>query len=154
MSLASPAPLVGYGRKQSSSLNKKIMTLPRIEHPSKRFNDNDKTSLDIRGRSRNGKLIRNELSTPESPRRNRRSSSLKYNSKPSKYSEYLNDIPENVDTIYGQDRDKVRLPIFGKIVFVFFLFFILKIKFQVVDQIQHHQLILKKEEKLHEHQKF
>jgi len=114
MSLASPTPLVGYDRRQSP-LNKRIMTLPRIEHPSKRLNDDDKNSLDIRGRSRNGigngKLIRNELSTPESPRGNRRSSSLKYNSKPSKH---LSDIPENVDTTYGQDRDKVRLPIFGK----------------------------------------
>jgi hypothetical protein len=78
------------------------------------MNNDEKYSLDIRGRSRNrqgnGKLIRNELSTS----RRKRSSSLKYNSKSLDYSEPLHDIPENVETIYGQDRDKVRLPIFGK----------------------------------------
>jgi hypothetical protein len=119
MSVAAPSPLVGYNQKQSSSsLSKKIMTLPRIEHPSKRINDDEKSSLDIRGRSRDGhghgKLIRNELSTPESPRRRpRRSLSVKNNS--SKYSEQLSNIPENSDTSsFIQDQDKVRLPIFGK----------------------------------------
>jgi hypothetical protein len=111
MSLVSPSPLIGYNQ------NKKAMNLPRIEHPSKRFDGGDKTSLDIRGRSRdgygNGKLVRSEISSPQSPQRHRRSSSLKSNSNPSKYAEHLSDIPENVDAIYGEDRDKVRLPIFG-----------------------------------------
>jgi hypothetical protein len=119
MSLASPSPLVGYDHRQSPSVNKRVMTLPKIEHPSKRINNDEKNPLDIRGRSRdggigNGKLIRNELSSPETPRRNRRSYSFKQNSKPSKYIEQFNDVPENVDTIYRQDRDKIRLPIFGR----------------------------------------
>ncbi len=37
-----------------TGFNKKIMTLPRIEHPSKLINEDDKSSLDIRGRSRDG----------------------------------------------------------------------------------------------------
>jgi hypothetical protein len=120
MSLASPSPLVGYDHTQSSSsINKKRMTLPRIEHPSKRINNDEKSLLDIRGRSRDGrgdgKLIRNELPMPVSPRRIRRSSSIKYNSKPSKYSEHLSDISEDVDTSFGQDREKLELSIFGKI---------------------------------------
>jgi hypothetical protein len=116
MSLASPPPVVGYNQKQSSSsLSKKIMTLPRIEHPSKRINDDEKSSLDIRGRSRDGhgdgKLVRNELSIPESPRRPQRSLSVRNNAK---YPEHLADIPENMNTSFQQDRDKIRLPVFGK----------------------------------------
>jgi hypothetical protein len=119
MSLTSPAPLLGYDQRQLSSRSKNSLTLPRIEHPSKRINNNEKYSLDIRGRSRDGhgdgKLIRNEIPISESPRRTRRRSSpFKYNSKSLNYSEPLHDIPENVETTFGQDRDKVRLPIFGK----------------------------------------
>jgi hypothetical protein len=109
MSLTSATPLRGYDRRQSQTL----LTLPRIEHPSKRINNDDKYSLDIRGRSRNGqgsgKIIRNEIVTPQSPRRIRRATSLKYNS------EQLHDISENGETNnYGQNREQVRLPIFGK----------------------------------------
>ncbi len=98
------------------SFNKKVMTLPRIEHPSKLINE-DKSSLDIRGRSRdghgNGRLLRSEAATPDLTHRRRRSSSFKYYSNSEQYSEQLTQIPENVSTVYGQDRDKVRLPIFG-----------------------------------------
>jgi hypothetical protein len=73
MLLASLTAIVEYDQRRSSysSLNKKSMTLPRIEHPSKRLNDNERNSLDIRGRSRDGEgeLIRSESSTPQSPRR-------------------------------------------------------------------------------------
>lgn len=105
--------------------NKKVMTLPRIEHPSKLINEEDRSSLDIRGKSRDGqgdgKLIRSESTTPElTYRRHRRSSSLRSLSKSSIYSESLSKIPENINTVYGQDREKVRLPIFGK--YSFFLF--------------------------------
>ncbi|CAF4595974.1 unnamed protein product [Rotaria sp. Silwood2] len=127
MSLLSASPIVGYDRKQSSSslssssssLNKKMMLLPQIEHPSKRIDSDDKNSLDIRGRSRDGqgdgKLIRNEYSTNESDRRHRRSSSFKYNSKTRKYSQHhLDDIQEHINTQNEIDRDQVRLPIFGR----------------------------------------
>jgi hypothetical protein len=154
MSLISATPLLGYDQRQLSSRNKNLLRLPRIEHPSKRMNNDEKHSLDIRGRSRdrqgNGKLIRNELLTA----RRKRSSSLKYNSKSLDYSEPLHDIPENVETIYGEDRDKVRLPIFGKTKNG--LFFILQnLEFQVVDpRVQHHhQLIIKKNAKPLEHRK-
>jgi len=99
------------------SFNKKVMTLPRIEHPSKLVNENDKSSLDIRGRSRdgngNGKLIRSETSSPDLTHYRRRSSSFKHYSNSRKNSEQLTEIPSNVNTVYGEDRDKVRLPIFG-----------------------------------------
>jgi hypothetical protein len=122
MSLISPRPVYGYDQRRSSSTNKQIFTLPQIEHPSKRFDPNQKNALDIRGRSRdgdgNGKLIRNEVSTIETPRTRRRSSSLKYHSKSSKHSQHLDDIQEN------PDPHQLRLPIFGK----YILFFILKIQ--------------------------
>jgi hypothetical protein len=127
MSVVSPTPLVGYERRKSSSLNKK-MTLPRIEHPSKRMIDGYRSLLDVRGRSTDGqpdgKLTQNDLSTLESPRSQQESPSFKTDSKPTKYSEYLNDIPENIDTVYGEDRNKVRLPVFGKkeITVCFFIF--------------------------------
>jgi hypothetical protein len=118
MSLVSPSSHIGYGDR--SSLNKKVMTLPRIEHPSKLINEEDKSSLDVRGRSRdghgNGKLIRSESSTPDLTYR-RRSSSLKNYSNSATYSQQLTEIPENVNTVYGEDRDKVRLPIFGNFLF-------------------------------------
>jgi hypothetical protein len=60
MSLASPSLIVGYDQRQSSSTNNKIMSLTRIEHPSKRINNDDKNSLDVRRRRDelgNGKLI-------------------------------------------------------------------------------------------------
>ncbi|CAF1342560.1 unnamed protein product [Rotaria magnacalcarata] len=120
MSLVSSSSNLVYNDKQYlSSLNKKVMTLPRIEHPSKLINEQDKHTLDIRGKSRDGfgdgKLIRSETSTPELTyhRGRRRSSSLRNSSKSSIYSEPLSQIPENVNVIYGEDRDKVRLPIFG-----------------------------------------
>ena len=136
MSLVSSSSNLVYNDKQYlSSLNKKVMTLPRIEHPSKLINEQDKNSLDIRGKSQDGfgdgKLIRSETSTPELTFRRggggggggrRRSSSLRNSSKSSIYSEPLSQIPENVNVIYGQDRDKVRLPIFGKDKNFFFLF--------------------------------
>ncbi len=115
MSLVSPSSHMGYG--DISSFNKKVMTLPRIEHPSKLINEEDRSSLDIRGRSRdghgNGKLIRSESSTPELSHRRRRSSSLKSYPNTSTHSQQLTEIPENVNAVYGPDRDKVRLPIFG-----------------------------------------
>ena len=99
--------------------NRKVFTLPRIAHPSKYLNEEDRSSLDIRGKSRdgngNGQLIRSETSTPDlafNSHRRRRSSSLKQN--PISSRTQLNDIPENISTIYGQDRDQVRLPVFGK----------------------------------------
>jgi hypothetical protein len=101
-----------------SGFNKRVMTLPRIEHPSKMINEDDQSSLDIRGKSGNGQLIRSETSTPDSTFRRRRSSSIKHQSNSTNYSTPLTQIPENVNAIYGQDRDKVRLPIFGKIFFI------------------------------------
>ena len=129
MSLVSPSSHMGYG--DISSFNKKVMTLPRIEHPSKLINEEDRNSLDIRGRSRdghgNGKLIRSESSTPDLSYRRRRSSSIKnYPNSSSTHSQQLTQIPENVNAVYGQDRDKVRLPIFGN---SFFFFLIIKIIF-------------------------
>ncbi|CAF4042948.1 unnamed protein product [Rotaria sordida] len=120
MSVVSPSPIVGYDHQQlsSSSLNKKKMFLPQIEHPSKRIDSDDRSSLDIRGRSRdshgNGELIRNEYSTSESSPRRRRSSSLKCNSKYRKYSQNFDNIPEHTNTPLEKDRDQVRLPIFGR----------------------------------------
>jgi len=111
MSVVSPTPLVGYERRKSSSLNKK-MALPRIEHPSKRMVDGYRSLLDVRGRSTDGELIQNDLSTFESPRSQQESPSFKSDSKAGKY---LNDIPENIDTVYGEDRNKVRLPVFGNL---------------------------------------
>jgi len=96
-----------------TGFNKKVMTLPRIEHPSKLINEDDQSSLDIRGKSGKGQLIRSELSTPDSTYRRRRSSSLKNSTT---YSQPLTEIPENINTIYGEDRDKVRLPIFGNFI--------------------------------------
>ncbi|CAF4145913.1 unnamed protein product [Rotaria sordida] len=106
MSLScSSSNLVNIDRESSSSFNKKIISLPRIEHPSKLLNEVDKNSLDIRGRSRDGhgdgKLIRSETSTPESQYYRRRSSSFK------------RFHTDDDNSIYQQDRDKVRLPIFG-----------------------------------------
>jgi hypothetical protein len=119
MSLISSSSHGEYHNKQFSSLsNKKVTTLPKIEHPSKFVNEDDQNLLDIRGRSRdgrgNGQLIRSESSSPALTHSRRRSSSLKNYSKWDNYSEQLTQIPENVNTIYSQDRDKVRLPIFGK----------------------------------------
>lgn len=121
MSLSSVPGLVGYPQRELSSRNSKSLSLPRIEHPSKRMNSEEKSSLDIRGRSRdgqgNGKLIRNEIESNQSPRRRRRtssSSSFQSNCKSLYRSEQLDQIPENIQTVYGEDRDKVRLPIFGK----------------------------------------
>ncbi|CAF3658026.1 unnamed protein product [Rotaria sp. Silwood1] len=119
MSLVSPSAILGYDHKQSTSqLNKKMMVLPQIEHPSKRIDSDDKNSLDIRGRSRDGygdgKLIRNEYSTNQSDRHRRRSSSFKYNSNNRKYSQNIDDIDEHINTPIRQDRDQVRLPIFGR----------------------------------------
>ncbi len=99
-----------------TGFNKKVITLPRIEHPSKLINEDDQSSLDIRGRSGKGQLIRSELSTPDSTYRRRRSSSLKNYSNPTTYSQPLTEIPENIDAVYGEDRDKVRLPIFGNFI--------------------------------------
>ncbi|CAF4816073.1 unnamed protein product [Rotaria sp. Silwood1] len=119
MSLVSSSSNMVYGDRQlSSSYNrKKVMTLPRIEHPSKMINEEDKNSLDIRGRSRdghgNGKLIRSETSTPESRYNRRRSSSFKHSSNSSIYSQELKQKSDQYDSQYRQDRDKVRLPIFG-----------------------------------------
>ncbi|CAF4540419.1 unnamed protein product, partial [Rotaria sp. Silwood2] len=118
MALVSSSSNLLYGdRQSSSSFNKKIMTLPRIEHPSKFINEEDKNSLDIRGRSRDGhgdgKLIRSETSTPESRYRRRRSSSLKYFPNSSMYSDELKQKNDYVNSNYRQDQDKVRLPIFG-----------------------------------------
>ncbi len=90
------------------------MALPRIEHPSKRMVDGYRSLLDVRGRSTDGELIQNDLSTFESPRSQQESPSFKSDSKPGKYSEYLTGIPENIDSVYGEDRNKVRLPVFGK----------------------------------------
>jgi hypothetical protein len=131
MALISSSSHSGYDNKQfSSSFNKKVITLPRIEHPSKLINEDDRSSLDIRGRSRDGngtgKLIRSETSSPDLTYRRRRSSSLKQHSNSGHYSEQLEEIPENINAVYGQDRDKVRLPIFGKL-FLFYL--IIKIKY-------------------------
>ncbi|UJR11717.1 hypothetical protein I4U23_015898 [Adineta vaga] len=108
MSVASPRPLIGYDHRQSSP-NKK-MILPKIEHPSKRMIDSYRTVLDVRGKSRDGqgdgKLIRTDLSTPRSPRHQGRSSTLKL--------DYIDDVPENISTVFGEDRNKVRLPVFGR----------------------------------------
>jgi len=118
MALISSSSHSGYDNKQfSSSFNKKVITLPRIEHPSKLINEDDRSSLDIRGRSRDGngtgKLIRSETSSSNSTYRRRRSSSLRQHSNSSHYSQQLTEIPETIDAVYGEDRDKVRLPIFG-----------------------------------------
>lgn len=115
----------GYDQKQlSSSFNKRVITLPRIEHPSRLINENDFNSLDIRGKSRdgtgNGKLIRSETSTPDLSYQRRRSSSLKNYSTSQNNSQPLTEIPENINTVYGEDRDKVRLPIFGKFIYLIF----------------------------------
>ena len=102
---------------------RKVLTLPRIAHPSSSFDENDQKDLDIRGKSRNGdgngQLIRSERSTPDlsfQHRRRTRSSSLKQShiSSSNQYPTQLTQIPENISTIIGEDRDKVRLPIFGK----------------------------------------
>ena len=120
MALISSSSRMGYGdRQSSSSFSRKVMTLPRIEHPSKFISEEDRNSLDVRGRSRDGrgdgKLIRSEASTPELTSRHRRSSSVKNYLSPSTHSEQLTQIPENVSVVYGQERDKVRLPIFGNL---------------------------------------
>ena len=101
-------------QRQYSSRSDRTINLPRIEHPAKRFNENDKYSLDIRGKSNHGngygELIRHEIT----PRRKKRSSSLKYHSKVNNPSESLYDIPENTATTYGSNQDGLRLPIFGR----------------------------------------
>lgn len=158
MSIVCSSPLIGYDHKPSSSpsslsssLNKKTLSLPHIEHPSKRIDDDNKNSLDIRGRSRNGhgdgQLIRNEYSMEDlnnhHRHHHRRSSSMKYNSS---YSQPLFDIPENNTLNGGQDRGQVRLPIFGKILFVFVLFiYLFLLNLKVIEQIvdHHHVIIIK-----------
>ena len=116
MSLNSTLAIGGYDRRQLSSRSDRSINLPRIEHPSKRMNDDQKYSLDIRGRSRDGQghgqIIRQELT----PRKIKRSSSLKYNSKSHRYrSEQLQQIPENFQMNFAvEDRDEIRLPIFGE----------------------------------------
>ncbi|CAF0859260.1 unnamed protein product [Adineta ricciae] len=106
MAVASPRPLIGYDHRQPSPSKK--MVLPKIEHPSKRMIDSYRTVLDVRGKSGEGKLIRTDLS---SPRQQGRSSTLK---SASRCSDCLTDVPENVNAIYGEDRNKVRLPVFGR----------------------------------------
>lgn len=100
--------------RQYSSRSDRTVNLPKIEHPAKRFNENDKFSLDIRGKSNHGngygELIRHEFT----PRRKKRSASMKYHSKVTHPREALYNIPENVATTYTSDRDEVRLPIFGR----------------------------------------
>jgi hypothetical protein len=129
------------------SFNKKVMTLPRIEHPSSRIDEEDQNSLDIRGKSRNGqgngKLLRSESSTPPLSPYRRKSSSFKHNSNNSIYSQPISEIPSNVNAIYGEDRDKVRLPVFGKS-FYFILIIFKKLKFEVVvHQVLNHHMVLK-----------
>ena len=91
-------------------MNKRILTLPRIEHPSKRINQDLINSLDIRGKSStgngNGSLIRNEsafdrFSSYSNTRRDRRRSSL---------STTCSSFSNRPD----QKTNSVRLPIFGK----------------------------------------
>lgn len=117
MSLESPTPVVGYDQHRSASSTERRTNLPRIEHPSKRFDEEQRNSLDIRGRSRegygDGQLIRKEYSTSRRTK-HRNSSSTRSNEKLSKTFHQLEEIPEDTDTVYGQDREKVRLPIFGK----------------------------------------
>ncbi len=119
MALISSSSHTGYNNDKQfgSSFSKKVMTLPRIQHPSKLVNNEDQSLLDIRGRSRdghgNGQLIRSETSTPDVSHRRRRSSSLQHYSNSTTHSQPLTQIPENVNAVYGEDRDKVRLPIFG-----------------------------------------
>lgn len=67
-----------------------ITTLPRIEHPSKRFHHEEKYSLDIRGKSTDQSI--SHLSTHS----------------------HGEEIPDNIPFVYGENRNKVRLPIFGK----------------------------------------
>jgi len=116
MSVESPRALFGYDRTHSISPNKRLSTLPMIEHPSKRFDQNQRNSLDIRGRSRdglgNGQIIRTQYSTR---RKHRRMNSTSNNDKLSKSFDTFQEIPEYANTTYVDDRDKVRLPIFGKI---------------------------------------
>lgn len=50
-----------------------------------------------------------------SSRHRRRSSNIKNNSNQFYHSEQLTDIPEYANAIYGQDRNKVRLPVFGNL---------------------------------------
>ncbi|CAF1280392.1 unnamed protein product, partial [Didymodactylos carnosus] len=115
---------------------KKIMTLPKIEHPSTKMNTLDRANLDVRGSSRaqnrgnsmertsndfiTGRPLASELdSYPASPsrqqqRNKRRNSSRSFNDGRSKHQlAPLNDyskIPENGQ--YGTDTNKVRLPVF------------------------------------------
>ncbi|CAF1321815.1 unnamed protein product [Adineta steineri] len=93
MSLISSPFYIGSNDKHTTiSFHDKVTTLPRIEHPSKFINNDDKYSLDIRGKS------------------------SEYNRSSSTAQNYSNgeDIPDNINVIYGLDRDKVRLPIFGR----------------------------------------
>lgn len=117
MSVVSATPLLGYDNNKQILLNKKLNSYPKIEHPSKRINHDDKNNLDIRGRSRDGHgdghLIRNEYSLLETNNHPRRSSSLQYNSNKKKYSLYN----DNNQTINELNQDQVRLPIFGKFYF-------------------------------------
>ena len=84
-------------KKDRERWTRKVLTLPRIAHPSSRVNDDDQHSLDIRGQSRtgqgNGELIRQESSALS---HRRRSVSSRNSSLSSSYS------------------SNVRLPIFGK----------------------------------------
>lgn len=117
MSVVSASTIIGYDNIKLNE-NKKMTTLPYIEHPLKRIDDDDKSLLDIRGRSRNGQgngqLIRSELSPIPSNHQHRRSSSSKFLSNSANYSQTLFDIPENENMNLGKSRDQVRLPIFGK----------------------------------------
>jgi hypothetical protein len=89
------------------SFYNKVTTLPRIPHPSTVIDDQDKYSLDIRGKSTDEYLKTTQRSNSHLSNNSRRSSSnLNYSNQ--------QQIPENINVIYGQDRDKLRLPIFGK----------------------------------------
>jgi hypothetical protein len=88
------------------SFYNKVTTLPRIPHPSTLTDDQDKYSLDIQGKSTDEYHNTNQRSNSHLSNNSRRSSSFNYSNQ--------QQIPENINVIYGQDRDKLRLPIFGK----------------------------------------
>ena len=88
-------------KKDRDRWTRKVLTLPRIAHPSSRISDDDQHSLDIRGQSRtgqgNGELIRQESAFDRSLSRSHRRSVSSRTSLSSSYS-----------------SAQVRLPIFGK----------------------------------------
>lgn len=88
-------------KKDRDRWTRKVLTLPRIAHPSSRISDDDQHSLDIRGQSRtgqgNGELIRQESAVDRSLSRSHRRSVSSRSSLSSSYS-----------------SSQVRLPIFGK----------------------------------------